>query len=157
MTAAALTAHGAARGEAFYLTALTYGRSTWERGLAARAILCLDRALGADLSGDEPVLQSWPLPFAALAWMLRLAPPDVFIGNPRVHYQHLADRMNEPRREQRRWRAWAGWAITRRARPEFGPDPRHDVREPTEAEIGAMLDRHGIPGEREVWAAALAG
>lgn len=157
MDAGALTAHGSSRAGDFYLTALTYGRHTWERGLAARAILCLDRALGADLRGDEPVLQAWPLPYAALAWMLRRTPEDVFIGNPRVHYQHLADRMNEPRRDQRRWRAWAGWAITRRARPEFGPDPRHVVREPTEVEIGAMLDRHGIRSERLVWEAALAG
>lgn len=157
MTAAALSAHGPARGGEFYLTALTYGRCTWERGLAARAVLCLDRALGADLRGDEPALQAWPLPYAALAWMLRFTPADVFIGNPRVHYQHLADRMNEPRRDQRRWRAWAGWALTRRVRPDFGPDPRHDVREPTESEIGAALDRHGIPGERMVWQTALAG
>jgi hypothetical protein len=27
------------------------------------------------------------------------------LRNPRVHFQHYAGRMNEPRREQRRWRA----------------------------------------------------
>lgn len=156
MDAGSLTAHGASRDADFFLTALTYGRFLWEHGQAARAILCLDRALGADLRGDEPVTRDWPLPYAALAWMLRHAPPDVFIGNPRVHYQHLADRMNEPRREQRRWRAWAGWAVTRRVRPEFGPDPKHLVTEPTEAEIGRQLDRHGIPGERLLWESALA-
>lgn len=157
MDASALTAHGTARGGAFYLTALTYGRCLWERGLAARAILCLDRALGADLAAGEPVLRDWPLPYAALGWMLRHTPPAVFIGNPRVHYQHLADRMNEPRRDQRRWRAWAGWAIARRVRPEFGPDPRHAVIEPMEAEIAARLENHGLPGERAVWESVLLG
>ena len=69
----------------------------------------LDRAFGADLAPGEPVLAAWPLPYAAMAWLLQHTPPETFIGNPRVHFQHLADRMNEPRREQRRWRAWACW------------------------------------------------
>ena len=30
----------------------------------------VDRALGADLSGNEPVLRAWPLPYAAMAWMV---------------------------------------------------------------------------------------
>jgi len=151
LDARCLTAHGAARDGAFFRTALVYGHTLWRRGFAARAVLCLDRALGADLHGDEPELREAPLPYAALAWMLRHTPPGVFLGNPRVHYQHLADRMNEPRRDQRRWRAWAAWAITRRVRPEFPADPRHAVVEPTLPEIGARLDRHGLPGERDLW------
>jgi hypothetical protein len=111
MDAGSITALGEDRGPVFYLTALTYGHYLWQRGLAARATLCLDRALGADLRGDEPVLREWPLPYAAMRWFLQHTPPDVFIGNPRVHFQHLADRMNEPRRDQRRWRAWACWGI----------------------------------------------
>src|SRR5690606_21886409 len=99
--------HGPARGPGFYATALEYGHFLWRQGLPARAILCLDRALGADLRGDEPVVHSWPLPYAAMAWMLVEVPRDVFHGNPRVHFQHYADRMNEPRRVQRQWRAWA--------------------------------------------------
>ncbi len=157
MDAGVLTAHGPARDAAFFLTALTYGQYLWQRGLAARAILCVDRALGADVRGDEPELRQWPLPYAALVWMLRHTPPEVFIGNPRVHYQHLADRMNEPRREQRRWRAWAGWAISRAVRPEFPADPKHDVTEPTIAQIAGKLERHGIPGETSLWQAVLAG
>lgn len=151
MDAGALTAHGESRDAAFYQTALTYAHHLWQRGLAARAMLSLDRALGADLRGDEPVLQTWPLPYAAQAWFLRHTPPGVFIGNPRVHFQHLADRMNEPRRDQRRWRIWACWAICRVVRPEFGPDPRHVVAEPTTDEIAARLHAHGIPGEAELW------
>lgn len=155
MDAGALTAHGDERDADFYLTALTYAQYLWQRGLAARAILKLDRALLADLRGDEAVLKQWPLPYEAMAWFLRQAPPDVFIGNPRVHFQHLADRMNEPRREQRRWRIWACWAIARIVRPEFPADPKHAVREPTVAEIAAKLDLHGVPGETTVWQAVL--
>jgi hypothetical protein len=155
MDAGALTSHGEARDGGFYLTALTYAHHLWRRGLAARAILSLDRALGADLRGDEPVLASWPLPYAAMAWFLRHTPDDVFIGNPRVHFQHLADRMNEPRREQRRWRIWACWALCRAVRPEFPADPKHRVTEPAIEEISARLCAHGIPGEAELWSSVL--
>lgn len=151
MDASALSAHGEKRDAAFYLTALTYAQYLWQRGFAARALLKIDRALLSDLRGDEPVLRAWPLPYAAMAWCLRHAPPDVFIGNPRVHFQHLADRMNEPRREQRRWRTWACWLIARRVRPEFPADPRHDVVEPTLEQIAAQLDHHGMPGESDLW------
>ncbi len=157
MDAGALTAHGRTRDAAFHLTALTYGHYLWQRGQVARAILCLDRSFGTNLRGDEPVLRDWPLPYAALAWMLRHAPVGVFIGNPRVHYQHLADRMNEPRREQRRWRAWACWALTRLARPEFSADPRHKVVEPELELLTEKLSRHGLPGETSLWQAATAG
>lgn len=140
-----------ARGTAFYGAALEYGHFLWQRGNAARAILCLDRAFGADLRGDEPVLGSWPLPYAAMAWFLAHTPTDVFLGNPRVHFQHYADRMNPPRREQRRWRAWACWALTRAVRPEFSSDPRHHVQEPAIEEITQQLAVHGLPGETACW------
>ena len=140
-----------ARGAEYYHDCLEYAHALWQRGLAARAMLCLDRALGADLRGDEPILQAWPLPYAAMAWLLVHAPPDVFLGNPRVHFQHYADRMNEPRRAQRAWRAWACWAITRAVRPEFPGDPRHPVIEPALAAIAAGLRLHGCTGEAELW------
>ncbi len=139
----------------FYHACLEYGQSLWQRGLAARALLCLDRAFGADLNGNEPVLREWPLPYAAMAWCIAATPPGVFIGNPRVHFQHYADRMNEPRREQRRWRAWACWALTRKVRPELPGDPRHMVMEPTAEQIRSELHRHGLPGEAEIWASVL--
>lgn len=156
MNASAFSSHGPARDGAFFLTALTYGQYLWQRGHAARAILALDRALGADLRGDEPVLRDWPLPYDAMTWFLRHTPPGVFIGNPRVHFQHLADRMNEPRREQRRWRAWACWSLTRAVVPRFPADPKHQVVEPTPAHIAGKLAVHGIPGEMELWQSALA-
>ena len=151
MDAGALSAHGESRDGAFYLTALTYSQYLWQRGSVARAMLKLNRGFGADLRGDEPELRLWPLPYAAMGWFVQYAPADVFIGNPRVHFQHLADRMNEPRREQRRWRAWACWWLTRTLRPEFPGDPRHAVIEPEKGEIYSALTRHGHPHEAAVW------
>lgn len=151
MDAGALTAHGAARDAGFYLTALSYAQYLWQRGRAARALLSLDRALGAGLRGDEAVLRVWPLPYEAMAWFLRHTPAGTFIGNPRVHFQHLADRMNGPRREQRRWRIWACWALCRAIRPEFSPDPKHAVVEPATELIAQQLTAHGIAGETALW------
>ncbi len=147
-----LAAHrDAHRGADFYLDCLEYGHSLWIRGLAARAILCLDRAFGAELTGAEPVVSAWPMPYAALAWMLRFTPPERLVGNPRVHFQHYAGRMNEPRREQRRWRAWAGWALARAALPHLPGDPGHEVEEPTLDLIASHLRLHGFPGEDILW------
>jgi hypothetical protein len=155
MDAGALTAHGDARNGAFYLTALTYGQYLWQQGLVARAILKLNRGFGADLKGGDPVLRDWPLPYRALGWILRHTPDGVFLGNPRVHFQHLADRMNEPRREQRRWRAWACWALARAVRPELAGDPEHEVQEPAIEQIANRLDAYSLPGETGLWLAAL--
>lgn len=146
---------GEARGADFYRACLEYGQSLWQRGLAARALLCLDRAMSADLRGDEPVLKEWPLPYAAMAWLLAATPPGVFLGNPRVHFQHYADRMNAPRREQRRWRAWACWALTRKVCPGLPGDVHHRVVEPEPGQIFTELGRHGLPGEADLWHAVL--
>ncbi|MDE3084325.1 MAG: hypothetical protein KGJ37_03775 [Verrucomicrobiota bacterium] len=151
----AFNTHGANRGAEFYFTALLYGHYLWQRGRAARAILCLDRAFGADLRGGEPGLANWPLPYAALVWFLQKTPPGIFLGNPRVHFQHLAGRMNQPRSEQRRWRAWACWALTRAALPHLPDDPRHRIAEPSIDLIAKNLIIHGLAGEMEQWRAAL--
>lgn len=147
----AIRIHGSTRGDGFYRTALEYGHYLWLRGRPARAILCLDRALGADLRGHEAVLREWPLPYRAMAWFLARTPPGVFIGNPRVHFQHLADRIGEPRREQRSTRAWACWVITRAVLPHLPGDPRHAVVEPAEEGVAAALAAHGIQGEVALW------
>jgi hypothetical protein len=107
--------------------------------------------MGADLRGDEFALQQWPMPYAAMGWLIGHTPPDVFLGNPRVHFQHYAGRMNEPRREQRRWRAWACWAIARAVRPELPADPRHQIAEPTLERIQSELKTHGHPSEADLW------
>ncbi|HEY5552271.1 MAG TPA: hypothetical protein VIK52_10290 [Opitutaceae bacterium] len=143
--------HGTRRDAGFYRTALEYGQFLWLRGNAARAILCLDRALGSNLRGDERELAAWPLPYKAIAWILAETPTDVFIGNPRVHFQHLAGRMNEPRREQRAARAWACWVIARAVLPHLPGDPRHAVVEPTEESVARALELHGVAGEAALW------
>ncbi len=143
------------RGAIFYRDCLEYGHALWLRGFAARAILCLDRAFGAELDGSEIVLREWPLPYAATAWLVANTPPEIFIGNPRVHFQHYADRMNEPRREQRRWRAWACWMLVRAIRPDFPPDLRHRVVEPSLDDIRRGLEAHGQGGEAALWLSVL--
>jgi hypothetical protein len=143
------------RGPRFYCACLEYANALWRRRLAARAILCLDRAMGANLGGDEPVLSEWPLPYAAMAWFMRHSPQGAFIGNPRIHFQHYAGRMNEPRKQQRRWRAWACWALARKAMPDLPGDPRHKVHMPTLRQIEARLQKHGIPGEALLWRSEL--
>jgi hypothetical protein len=143
------------RGVEFYRACLEYAQVLWRRGLPARALLCLDRAFGADLTGHEPELKTNPLPYRPLAWILRSVPAGMFIGNPRVHFQHYADRMNEPRRDCRRWRAWACWAIARELRPDWPGDPRHVVVEPSIIDIEAGLRTHGHKGEVELWQKAI--
>jgi hypothetical protein len=144
------------RGAEFYFACLEYGQVLWQRRYAARALLCLDRAFGADLRSDEPVLREWPLPYAAMAWLIAQTPKELFLGNPRVHFQHYADRMNEPRRAQRQARAWACWAIARAVRPDLPADPKHSVVEPSHEEISTALRAHGLPEETALWRAALA-
>ena len=146
-----LSAHGDQRDAGFYLSALEYGHYLWQGGFAARAILCLDRAMGAELAAEDVTAKTWPIPYAAMAWFLTHTPEDVFIGNPRVHFQHYADRLKGPRRDQRRWRAWACWALTRRLHPQLPNDPRHRVTEPSENEIAAALIAHGHPAESAYW------
>ena len=149
--------HRDERGGPFYATCLEYGQDLWQRRLPARAMLCLDRAMGADVSARDPVLGSWPMPYAAMAWIMREVPRELFCGNPRIHFQHYADRMNEPRKEIREWRAWACWALARQVRPELPGDPKHDVRFPSKEEIGTGLSAVGLPGECELWWAVMAG
>lgn len=146
-----------ARSEAFYHDCLEYGHSLWQRGFAARALLCLDRAFGADLQGEEAVLRDWPMPYAATTWLVKHTPPEIFLGNPRVHFQHYAGRMNEPRRTQRVARSWACWALVRVVRPELPGDPRHRIAEPSLDEIARDLNAHGHPGETDLWRTVMGG
>lgn len=147
---------GTDRGEEFYLRCLSYGNYLWVRGLVARALLAVDRGLLCAVNHPAPVLTQNPLPYRAVGWMLREVPRKRFFGNPRVHYQHLADRVRGEREEQRRWRAWACWYLVRLSRPELVADPDHMVEEPTEAAIRSRLDEHGIAGERAWWQEACA-
>ena len=162
LTAACLHRFGKTdRGSEFYQTALHYAQSLWQHGLPAPALLLVNRALGAAVPAGHPVLVAWPLPYAAVAWMLRHHAPEHFIGNPRRHYQHLATRMVEPRKELRTSRAWACWAIARRILPELPADDaqlaKEALREPTEAAIFQSLTQLGHHGEAEAWQTVLTG
>ena len=63
--------------------------------------------MSADLTGTESTLAEWPMPYAAMVYIMQNAPKDVFLGNPRVHFQHYSDRLGPPRQQQRKWRGWA--------------------------------------------------
>ncbi|WOO42549.1 hypothetical protein [Rubellicoccus peritrichatus] len=149
-----LNRFGKRRDVEFYEVALRYAQDLWLRGLAARALLSVDRALYADLQGDEPILKRWPLPYAAVPWMVMSTPDGTFIGNPRVHYQHLADRVKGDRQAQKKWRAWACWALVRKCSPDLPPDPKHRVVEPSHEAIRNGLTDFGIPDEVEMWESA---
>ena len=148
------------RGPLFFLEALRCGHSLWLQGLPAQALLQLNRAFGADLAGGEGVLADWPLPFAAAAWVMRHRRAHQFIGNPRRHYQHLATRMVEPRREQRVWRAWACWYLACRILPDEPADEKQiaeeGIAEPAREQIQSALSVHGIEGEVAMWESAAA-
>jgi len=137
-------------GAELYRLCLEYGQQLWLDGLPARSLLAVDRALYCDVAVAAEVLQAYPLPYAAIRWLVS-QPSDAFTGNARVHYQHLADRVRGERADIKKWRAWAAWAVTRQARPDLPGDPKHAVTEPTHAEIAAGLHAHGIAGEASLW------
>ena len=139
--------------EAYYSKALQYGHYLWRRGKAGRAILALTRALYADLPPSAPVLRDWPLPYAALHWIVAHHTSDDFPGNPRVSFQHQATRLRGPRAELRRARAWAVWALIRDARPHLPADDAQGILEPSLPDIATMLERHGHPNETNLWKA----
>ena len=150
---------GRDRGPTFYVAALEYAQSLWLQGLPARSLLLINRALGADLLGDEAVLDKWPLPYAAAAWVMVHRREDQFVGNPRRHYQHLATRMVEPRKTQRMWRAWACWYMACRIFPNYPADEKQiteeGICEPDKAAILRKLNRHGLRGEADLWCGAV--
>ncbi len=147
------------RGGEFYRAALETGQSLWLQGLPAQALLQINRAMGAELTGDEAVLKEWPIPYAAAAWIMRGRVDSQFIGNPRRHYQHLATRMVEPRKELRTWRAWACWALACRIFPEMPADreqiERESVIEPGVDQIAGRLGDLGVAGEDVAWTTQL--
>ncbi len=157
--AAAMREVGDERGESFYLRALECAQSLWLRGLPAQSVLLLNRAFSADLDGSESVLENWPLPYEAMHWVLRSVEEEDFIGNPRRHFQHLATRMVEPRRELRSWRAWGCWAFACDLFPDSPADldqiESEGIVEPGIEEIGAGLERCGLVGEKDLLESAL--
>ena len=115
----------------------------------------MNRAFAADLKGNEEVLSQWRLPYEAMFWVLSSKREGDFVGNPRRHFQHLATRMVEPRRELRSWRAWACWVFACSLFPDCPADiqqiEEEGIVEPTREQIREALSRLGIPGEAELW------
>ncbi|PXA05178.1 hypothetical protein DDZ13_04245 [Coraliomargarita sinensis] len=136
---------------AFYYNALKYGHFLWQQGHAGRAVLAITRALYADISEEDPILSEWPLPYAALLWIFENHRSDDFPGNPRVSFQHQATRLRGPRKELRRARAWATWALVCQARPDLKGDPHDPLPEPTHQDIRKLLEKFGHSNEASLW------
>jgi len=143
--------------EDYYFKALQYGHYLWLQAKAGRAVLALTRGLYADLPPGTPMLEEWPLPYAALKWIFARHPSADFPGNPRVSFQHQATRLRGAREARRRARAWAVWALVRTTRPELPADEAQGIEEPGLAEIERLLQAHGIPEEAALWKNALKG
>ena len=152
-----IEALGGERGPLFYETALHYAHSLWREGFPAKSILLINRALSLPLKASEPILAKWPLPYAALVWIMRNRVEGQFIGNPRRHWQHLATRMVEPNKELRTWRAWACWYLAKTVLPEADfPSDQKQIREeqivePTHEQIADHLQRLSPANDLEFW------
>lgn len=139
----------------FYLAALGYAQSLWREGKPAQAILQLNKAWMADLTGDEEVLKRFPPPYEALVWLMAKARDGGagFMGDPVRHFQHLASRMSGPRSEVRSWRAWACFHLAERVLEGggFSRDGRQLCREgimiPGWAAVAVNIHRLGWAGE----------
>ena len=139
----------------FYLAALKYGHYLWLQGHAGRGILALTRALYADLPQGTTVLDQWPLPYAALKWMVASHPNNHFPGNPRISFQHQATRLQGARKLLRRSRAWAVWALVRKAKPTLPADSLQVFEEPTINWIETQLHDQGHMNEATLWRTTL--
>ncbi len=143
-------------GRGFYVGALKFAQSLWMEGKPAQALLQMNKALMANLKGDEEDLLEWPLPYAAKCWLMGHAGEDEFLGNPVRHYQHLATRMSGPRAELRTWRAWACLHLAEGVvgREGFPRDEEQIEREgvvvPEFGEVLEMLGELGLRGERDL-------
>jgi len=116
--------------ESAYRVNLQYAQWLWQHNLPARAILAMDKALFLCLPMDHPTVQANPLPYAALVWIVRNAKAGQFLGNPRVHYQHLADRVRGGKACHKATRAWACWHLVCRWRPDLPADVQHAFNAP---------------------------
>ncbi|MEO5714253.1 MAG: hypothetical protein ABIT37_12270 [Luteolibacter sp.] len=123
--------HGHVKGAEFYLDTLRFAQSQWISGKPAQAILQLNKAWMADLTGAEPVLKIHPSPYRALVWIMENAASGDrgFMGNPVRHFQHLASRISGPRAEIRSWRAWLCFHLAEKTLSGFPRDGEQLVRE----------------------------
>ena len=147
--------HGHVRGAQFYQDALRYAQSQWISGKPAQAILQLNKAWLADLSGSEPELLAHPPPYQALAWILEISSNGHcgYLGNPVRHFQHLASRVSGPRAEIRAWRAWLCFHLAEEIlnRADYPRDGEQLAREglwiPNRQRTLNEIAKHGWPDE----------
>ena len=147
------------RGLPFYRLCLEYSQSKWIQGFPAQSLLQLNRAMSADLKRNEKYLNSYPIPYSSIKWILIQRPDKKgqFLGNPRRHWQHYASRMSGPRAEIRTWRAWACFAIASKVLPhsEFPEDEEQILNEgliiPSDSQIELNLKSLGLPRESHAW------
>jgi hypothetical protein len=142
--------------EAFYLRALQCAQSLWIQGLPAQAILMLNKALSL-APIHLPIMDQFPYPYAALTYLMENCPTDVFMGNPRRHWQHLATRMSGDFSQLRIARAWACWAIACKILPEktFPADHqqliKENITEPSFISIHRSLQQQATLQEVQTW------
>jgi hypothetical protein len=120
-----------------------YAQFLWLRDQPARAILALCRALYVS---PVDIRESCRQPWNAYVWFLHTPGGNGFLGNPRISFIHQATR-TDPSRPLQRQRAWALWHLTRRARPDFPPDPEVPEFPPDPASLRDYLDLHGFRDE----------
>ena len=159
LRAVAMKQCGKSRDRDFYLLALQCAQSLWLQGLPAQSLLLINRSMSADHSADPEMCDQWKMPYAAAAWVMQNCNEEQFIGNPRRHYQHLATRMVEPRKELRSWRAWACWALACKIDPDLPADTKQieeeGIVEPSHEIIYKELSRLGIANEADYWQQSL--
>ncbi len=150
---------GRDRGEKFYWLTLDYAQVRWLERHPAHTLLMLNRALTCNL--PDISLNGAVKPYHAVAWILQHRPPELFIGNPRRHWQHLATRMTPPFKDLRTWRAWACWYLSCRALDEleFPSDTKQiyeeRVVEPRYEDIVENLGRLSPNDDVAAWQSAL--
>lgn len=141
--------------EMYFVTTQSYAQYLWESGATARALLALLKAIYSEVPESCAINGPWPLPYRAFGWMIRHHPGDTFMGNPRISLQHQATRGIALREPLRCARAWAVWLIACKADPSLEPDRSDPVKELSETEIATLLQNHGLPGETDLWIAAI--
>lgn len=147
--------HGQSKGAAYYFDALRYAQSLWRTGKPAQAILQLNKAWMADLTGEFDILETYPSPYGALVWILENASSSDcgYLGNPVRHFQHLASRMSGPRAEIRAWRAWLCFGLAEKILPAaaYPRDGEQIVREglwiPSLGRAVEEISKKGWPNE----------
>ncbi|MCC5841086.1 MAG: hypothetical protein JJT96_13295 [Opitutales bacterium] len=146
-----LRIHRAGEGSGLIAAALEYAQALWMAGSPARSILALTRALYAAPPHTENA--PYPVPYAALAWICRThgGSGAGFLGNPRISFQHQAQRMRREPLERRRARAWAAWYLAAQALPKLPDDDRAKTELPSCGKIAEALQANSSMAEAVLW------